>query len=107
VDSTHDPVAKGLVERFHWKLRAVIMCHADQQWTEALPLALLGIRMAFKEDLQASVAELMYSELLSIPGKLLTPTCYFCLTLVTYISQFVSIFLSVNFPYFEKIKVGL
>jgi hypothetical protein len=50
------------------------MCHADQQWTEALPLVLLGIRTAFKEDLQASVAELVYGEPLRIPGELLTPS---------------------------------
>ncbi|PNF43728.1 hypothetical protein B7P43_G14066 [Cryptotermes secundus] len=50
------------------------MCHADQHWTEALPLVLLGIRTAFKEDLQASVAELVYGEPLRIPGELLTPT---------------------------------
>jgi hypothetical protein len=50
------------------------MCHADQQWTEALPLVLLGIRTAYKEDLQASVAELVYGEPLRIPGELLTPT---------------------------------
>jgi hypothetical protein len=49
------------------------MCHADQQWTEALPLVLLGIHTAFKEDLQASVAELVYGEPFRIPGKLLTP----------------------------------
>jgi hypothetical protein len=30
--------------------------------------------MAFKEDLQASVAELVYGEPLRIPGELLTPT---------------------------------
>jgi hypothetical protein len=50
------------------------MCHADQQWTEALPLVLLGIRTSFKEDLQASVAEFVYGESLRIPGELLTPT---------------------------------
>jgi hypothetical protein len=50
------------------------MCHADQQWTEALPLVLLGIRTAFEEDLQASVAELVYGEPLTIPGELLTPS---------------------------------
>jgi hypothetical protein len=61
------------VERFHRTLKAAIMCHADQQWTEALPLVLLGIRTAFKEDLQASVAELVYGEPLRIPGELLTP----------------------------------
>jgi transposase InsO family protein len=70
--TAHHPAANGLVERFHWTLKAAIMCHADQQWTEALPLVLLGIRTAFKEDLQASVAELVYGEPLRIPGELLT-----------------------------------
>jgi hypothetical protein len=50
------------------------MCHADQQWTEALPLVLLGIRTSFKEDSQASVAELVYGEPLRISGEFLTLT---------------------------------
>jgi hypothetical protein len=50
------------------------MCHVDQQWTEALPPFLLGIRTAFKEDLQALVEDLVYGEPLRIPGKLLNPT---------------------------------
>ncbi|PNF24695.1 hypothetical protein B7P43_G17564 [Cryptotermes secundus] len=54
--TAHLPAANGIVERFHRTLKAAIMCHADQQWTETLPLVLLGIRTAFKEDLQASVA---------------------------------------------------
>jgi hypothetical protein len=49
------------------------MCHADEQWTEALPFV-LGIRTAYKEDLQASVAELVYGEPIRIPGELLTRT---------------------------------
>jgi hypothetical protein len=64
----------GRVERFHRTLKAPIMCHADQRWTEALPLVLLEIRTAFKADLQVSVAELVYGEPLRIPGELLTPT---------------------------------
>jgi cleavage and polyadenylation specificity factor subunit 1 len=72
--TAHHPAANGLVERFHRTLKAAIMCHADQQWTEALPLVLLGIHTSFKADLQASVAELVYGEPLSIPGELLTPT---------------------------------
>ncbi|XP_023711055.1 uncharacterized protein LOC111866385 [Cryptotermes secundus] len=52
--TAHQPAANGLVERFHRTLKAAIMFHADQQWTEALPLVLVGIRTAFKEDLQAS-----------------------------------------------------
>jgi transposase InsO family protein len=51
----HHPAANGLVERFHRPLKAAIMCHADQQWTEAFPLV-LGIRTSFKVGLQASVA---------------------------------------------------
>jgi cleavage and polyadenylation specificity factor subunit 1 len=65
---THDLyAANGLMERFHRTLKAAIMCHVDESWTEPLPLVLLGIRTAFKEDLQASVAQLVY-------GELLTPT---------------------------------
>jgi hypothetical protein len=37
-------------------------------------LVLLGIRTAYKEDLQATVADLVHGEPLSIPGELLTPT---------------------------------
>jgi hypothetical protein len=50
------------------------MCQADVQWTAALPLFLLGVHTAFKEDLQASVAELVYGEHLRIPGELMTPS---------------------------------
>jgi hypothetical protein len=52
------------------------MCHADQHWTEALPLVLLGIRTSFKADLQASIAEFVYGEPSRIPGELLIPNDY-------------------------------
>jgi cleavage and polyadenylation specificity factor subunit 1 len=57
--TAHHPAANGLVEQFHRTLKAAIVCHTDQQWTEALPLVLLAIRTALKEDLQSSVAELV------------------------------------------------
>jgi cleavage and polyadenylation specificity factor subunit 1 len=72
--TAHHPAANGLVKRFHRTLKAVIMCHADQQWTEALPLVLLDIRTSFKADLQTSVAELVYGDPLRIPSELLIPT---------------------------------
>jgi hypothetical protein len=51
------------------------MCRAEQHWTENLLLVLLGTRTAFKDNQQASVAELIYGEPLRIPGKLLaSPT---------------------------------
>jgi cleavage and polyadenylation specificity factor subunit 1 len=69
--TAHHPATNGLVERFHRTLKAAIMCHRDQHWTEALPLVLLRIRTSFKEDLQASVAELEYGEPLRIAGELI------------------------------------
>jgi cleavage and polyadenylation specificity factor subunit 1 len=35
--TTHHPAANELVERFHRMLKAAIMCHADQHWTEQFP----------------------------------------------------------------------
>ena len=64
------PAANDLVERMHRSLKAAIMCQTQERWTDALPLVLLGMRTAFKLDLQASVAELVYGEPLRIPGKL-------------------------------------
>jgi cleavage and polyadenylation specificity factor subunit 1 len=37
------PAVNGLVERFRSTLEAAIMCHADEQWTEALRLVLLRL----------------------------------------------------------------
>jgi len=67
----HHPAANGLVERLHRTMKAAIMCHADEQWTDTLPLVLLGIRTAYKEDLKSSTAELVYGEPLRNPGELL------------------------------------
>jgi hypothetical protein len=49
------------------------MCHADHQWTEALPLVLLGIHTASTHT-HSSVSELVYGGPVRIPGELLTPT---------------------------------
>jgi hypothetical protein len=72
-DDPQHPAANGLVERPHRTLKAAIMCHAVEQWTEALPLVLLGIRTAYNEDLQSSAAELVYGEPLRVSGELLVP----------------------------------
>ena len=67
----HHPAANGLVEHLHHTMKAIIMCHGDEQWTEALTLVPLGIRTAYKEDMQSSMAELVYGEPLRVPGELL------------------------------------
>lgn len=50
------PAANGQMERMHRSLNAAIMCRAQELWSYYFRLILLGMRTAFKEDLQASVA---------------------------------------------------
>jgi hypothetical protein len=70
--TTHHRAANGLAKRIHRKLKAAIMCRADELWTDALPLDPRGIRNAYKEDLQSSAAELVYGEPLRVPFDLLS-----------------------------------
>jgi cleavage and polyadenylation specificity factor subunit 1 len=67
--TTYHPASNGLVERFHRTLKAAIRCYATERWVEILPTILLGLRSTFKEDLQASVAEMVYGEKLRLPGE--------------------------------------
>ncbi|CAK1580762.1 unnamed protein product [Parnassius mnemosyne] len=71
--TAYHPSANGMVERVHRQLKAAIMCHNSTQWTEVLPLVLLGIRSSWKEDIQASSAELVYGEPLHLPGEFMSP----------------------------------
>ncbi|CAF4935385.1 unnamed protein product [Pieris macdunnoughi] len=72
--TAYHPASNGMVERMHRQLKAAIICHGSLKWTESLPLVLLGMRSAFKEDIQASPAELLYGEPLRLPGEFLQPT---------------------------------
>jgi hypothetical protein len=71
--SPYHPQANGMVERLHRQLKAALMCHPGSSWYDALPLILLGIRSAFKEDIQASSAEILYGEPLRLPGEFVQP----------------------------------
>lgn len=67
--TSYHPAANGLVERLHRQLKAAIACHSNSNWTEVLPWVLLGIRSAWKGDIQASTAEIVYGEPLRLPGQ--------------------------------------
>lgn len=66
--SAYHPSANGLVERMHRQLKAALMCH-QSSWHKALPVVLLGMRAAVKEDLQCSPAELVFGEPLRLPSE--------------------------------------
>ncbi|KZC13186.1 hypothetical protein WN55_05519 [Dufourea novaeangliae] len=61
-----------MVERFHRQLKSAIVCHADTGWADSLPIVLLGIRAAWKEDIKATSAEMVYGEPIRLTGDFLT-----------------------------------
>lgn len=67
--TAYHPEANGMVERFHRTLKAAIMTTNSKHWHQNLPLILLGLRVAYREDLKCSSAELVYGQNLRIPGE--------------------------------------
>nr|VZI12068.1 unnamed protein product [Spirometra erinaceieuropaei] len=64
-----------MVERLHLQLKTVLLAVEDPgNWSDNLPLALLGIRAALKSDLGCNAAELVFSSILRLPGEMITPT---------------------------------
>ncbi|CAB0041123.1 unnamed protein product [Trichogramma brassicae] len=62
-----------MVERLHRTLKAALKCSPETPWTLALPGVLLELRTTFKEDLQASPAEMVFGTSLRIPGEFMMP----------------------------------
>ncbi|GBM92765.1 Retrovirus-related Pol polyprotein from transposon 412 [Araneus ventricosus] len=63
----YHPISNGIVERFHRHLKSAIKAHENEKWSELIPIILLGIRIAVKEDLQSSCSELVYGTTLRLP----------------------------------------
>ena len=59
-----------MVERMHRQLKASLMATmTSNNWIDHLPLVLLGMRTALKEDIGSSSAEVVYGTTLSLPGQ--------------------------------------
>ncbi len=73
--TAYHPASNGMVERFHRQLKTALRAAQNPaDWSDNLPLALLGIRAALKSDLDCSTAELVFGTTLRLPGEMVTPT---------------------------------
>lgn len=65
--TAYHPISNGMIEWFHRQLKAALKYQPNlTNWVSSLPLTLLGIRTALKEDLQCTAAELVYGTTLRI-----------------------------------------
>ena len=68
--TAYHPQSNGMVERFHRQLKDCLKARNNiLNWSLELPIVLLGIRSAVKEDLKCSPAELIYGQPLRLPGE--------------------------------------
>ncbi|GIY48808.1 reverse transcriptase [Caerostris extrusa] len=71
---------KPLPPRLKWpsreitELKLAIRSHSTSQWSTVLPTILLGFRAAWKEELQATKAKMLYGTPIRLPGKFLSPS---------------------------------
>ncbi|KOC60712.1 Gag-Pol polyprotein [Habropoda laboriosa] len=83
--TAYHPAANGMVERVHLQIKAAIKCHQTHKWAEILPIVLLGIRTAWKEDLGATPSQMLYGANIRLPGEFFKPS-----TATTALSNFVT-----------------
>ena len=70
IKMSYNAKGNGMVERHHRQLKAAIRCHQNNIWTDVLPTILMSIRAAWKDDLNATSAELAYGETIRIPRRI-------------------------------------
>ena len=69
------PQSNGMIERFHRSLKCALRARmAGSDWSSHLPLVMLGLRTAPKDDSGFSPAEAVYGTNLSLPGKFIKHT---------------------------------
>ena len=73
--SAYHPQAKGMIERLHRQLKNSLKARTTgPYWMDHLPMVLLGIQTAWREDPDCFLAELVYGSSLRIPGEFLGNT---------------------------------
>jgi transposase InsO family protein len=72
--TAYHPQANGMVERFHRSLKATLRAKlVGERWSTELPVVMLGLRAAVKEELKCCPAQLVYGTTLRLPGYYADP----------------------------------
>ncbi|GFW56856.1 pro-Pol polyprotein [Trichonephila clavipes] len=88
--ASYHPQSNGMIERFHRHLKSAIIAHEDAGWTDILPIVLLGLRSAMKNDLKATSSQLVYGTTLRLPSDLLSSESLQTSVTPTYVSKLIT-----------------
>ena len=73
--TAYHPISNGMIERFHRQLKSSIKAYNNpNNWSEILPLVLLGIRNTLNADLQCTPSQLVYGTNIRLPGQFFSPS---------------------------------
>lgn len=94
--SSYHPQSNGMIERLHRHLKGALRAHENPKWTDVLPIVLLGLRTAVKNDLNATSAQLVYGTNLRLPSDLLSNESYKQPISPNYVSNLISMMRKIN-----------
>ena len=87
----YHPACNSMVERCFRTLKAALRAHDNPtNWTENLPLVLLGLRSSVKEDIGVSSAHMVYGTSLHLPGQFFDQTTIEQQPTSEYVEQLIS-----------------
>ncbi|GFX98962.1 transposon Ty3-I Gag-Pol polyprotein [Trichonephila clavipes] len=94
--ASYHPQANGIIERLHRHLKGALKAHNHIQWTELLPIVLLGMRSALRDDINATCAQLVYGTTLRLLSDLLTSDSINQTANSTYVTSLIQTMRSLN-----------
>ncbi|GFW20839.1 transposon Tf2-6 polyprotein [Trichonephila clavipes] len=88
--ASYHPQSNGMIERFHRHLKSAIIAREDTGWTDILPIVLLGLRSAMKNNLKATSSQLVYGTTLRLPSDLISSEYLQTSVTLSYVSKLIS-----------------
>ncbi|GFY25378.1 pro-Pol polyprotein [Trichonephila clavipes] len=88
--ASYHPQSNGMIQRFHRHIKSAIIAHEDAGWTDILPIVLLGLRPAMKNNLKATSSQLVYGTTLRLPFDLISSESLQTSVTPIYVSKLIS-----------------